>query len=354
MKQHAGKILGNKGRSGPNQRSIKNGNQASPLYFLDKRLETSLQENLTKAANSSPHASQSTQLQAMANNYALKQQGFIQKKEKHRSSASPTKTESINQVQSLSPSQGTIQRVTNEEVESVIGPADNGSKTKIVDDLAKKSGGKEINFGNSPSGAPWEDREKEVKKAATDLSYSNEAADRLVRKDPYRLDEFEQHSRVHKKDFSVTTFEEFATDIFIPQVHQLYFHNIFKNGNWEMHDNFRNPYMAKFFANEAIQKQKEILGNATVAENIGLKTLKRMNVVSDSGKKWKRDHSIKNGVLDQPDFESFMRTENGKNSLRVAQDMGMECTGGEVCNAIDGNDGGFEIKLTCEAIKNNL
>ncbi len=122
--------------------------------------------------------------------------------------------------------------------------------------------------------------------------------------------------------------------------HQLYFRNSFLPGSWTMAVNMRNPVLADFFADEVAGMQAQLVEQhrATLIANAKndqtserdkddnpeqeISEIIRENVVSVSGKNWVTNNRIRPGDLSPDDLSSFLKTENGKSSERIA--LGME------------------------------
>lgn len=169
----------------------------------------------------------------------------------------------------------------------------------------------------------------EILQKAKALGYSPDAANRLVARNPYKKSEIKGETKADASDGTVTSFGRFETGFSMPQHHKLFFYNQYKNGVWTMHDNFRNPYMADFFANDVITIQV-----AELKETKGGKdeshpgAIIRANVVSGTGKKWRADNKVPPGALSAEHLASFMATENGKHTARIAGDRGLKVVAG--------------------------
>ncbi len=239
-----------------------------------------------------------------------------------------------------------VQRIRKEEVEEVIGdPGQSRAKNSIVDYLT-----------TLPANDTGPNAKANVKSRAKKMGYSEEGAERLVTQNPFTVNDFNEYSQVDHGGSGVQSFTGITPDSGTGDkaLHRLYFHNIFDNGVWKMKENYRNPYLASFYGNQAVEAQKEFLeGQGGHEDNSGLEKILRVNVVSESGIAWKRKYKINNGKLWPHQFLAFMKTQNGKQSERIANDQRLTCVSGIVSKVEEGSDDYFDVELTCKPLGRN-
>ena len=244
------------------------------------------------------------------------------------------------------------QRASISQVESCLGGVESpaaASKRIIVEDLARKTGGEEIGFDETPT--PWIETKKQVKIAALKIGYSENAAERLVEHQPFIKADIKGNSTIIKNEGKVTSFYGVTKDAIQPQNHQLFFANTYKKGNWTMSDNFRNPYLASFFGNEVVEEQKLFVNENGKYKVDELRVLTRENIVSESGVNWAKDNNIKDGLLNPNQLRSFMETENGRSSERIADNHDVLIVGGKVSDIVTTGELAFKyfkVDLYCE------
>ena len=264
---------------------------------------------------------------------------------------------------SRSAAPGVVQRASVAQVANCIGAAVSPaaeSKKVIVADLAQETGGQETSlrkksalaFGRKTTGAEVDAAVKtEVENAAKQKGYGDDAATRLVDRTPFGKGDIGPNSTLIPDEGKVTSFEGVMSDIMDPQAHQLYFANSYANGNWTMADNFRNPYLAAFFASDVIEVQKALVDDKAKDKAGDLKTLTRANVVSESGVAWAKKNTIKDGPMSKDLLASFLtETENGRSSLGIAKQENVRIVSGTLSGV---NDTGsmayksFSVHLDC-------
>jgi hypothetical protein len=117
--------------------------------------------------------------------------------------------------------------------------------------------------------------------------------------------------------------------------HKMYFLNDYgQDGTVRFLQNFRNPAMAAFHANDVVREQREwIKANVRASSLPEVTKLVRSNVVSSSGGNWMRrlGSSFAEGDLDSTQLATFLATTvNGKSSQRIAADLGKTIVSGNV------------------------
>ncbi|MFM7460884.1 MAG: hypothetical protein ACKO15_08625, partial [Burkholderiales bacterium] len=186
------------------------------------------------------------------------------------------------------------------------------------------------------------DTKTKIEKSARSFGYSDERAQRLANKRPYTASEITTDGNTRR--FNADSAESYVIESFeehgFPEtgLHKLFFSNEYKpNGEALFLQNFRNPAMAEFHANDVFREQRAWI-ESEYNSKPEITKLVRNNVISSSGGTWLQSlgSPFAQGALNPTQLGSFLTTTvNGKSSLRIASDLGKTIVSGSISGSSD-------------------
>lgn len=192
-----------------------------------------------------------------------------------------------------------------------------------------------------------------IEKASKKMGYSPTYANKLANNEPFDKDSLNDNSnhKVNGGRVESFTLSHKLIDNGESMRHQLHFDNSYDPYKpWQMHYNARNPALSSFRASDVTDAQAklalkdELEEGTSVADNFT--SIRRENIVSKSGKKWFTDN---NPAMDQDltpqHLASFLLTENGQSSAKIAAQYKKEIVSGKIETY---GEGGFSVLLRVE------
>lgn len=192
--------------------------------------------------------------------------------------------------------------------------------------------------GNEHDGDFETDTNAKIRTSLKKLRYGNTEAARLAGKQPFTREEIADNSSIGEGDqeYFLSSFDDLVLPPRSEELanHKLRFENTFRtDGTIVFKQNFRNAALAAFHASDVVEVQREIfrkrLGDGSQAPP-AVTRLVRDSVISVTGQAWFERNAIRPGPLAQDLLDSFLSTENGKSSQRIAASMGKKVASGEV------------------------
>lgn len=175
-----------------------------------------------------------------------------------------------------------------------------------------------------------------VKAACKKIGYSNAYATRISENNPFTTEDLDDMSNHEKNGYKVDSFEHSEGLQGESMRHQLHFSNTYNPYKpWQMHYNARNPVLSTFRAADVTNKQAEIAledeldQGAEVGDH--MTSIRRENVVSKTGEKWRSDNNPPlDAELSANHLASFLLTENGASSVKIADQFDKEVESGKI------------------------